>query len=121
MIFVEADACVSLIVNGGHENKIYQPNGPASITFSEIAKIISEGIGKPVNYIAIPVEGVGDAIRKAGMGDWFAGLMTDYSRAYSEGWGDLKNNDFETITGKQQRSFQHFFDEVMIWGFKQTA
>ena len=116
-----ADACVSLIVNGGHENKIYQPNGPASINFTQIAKIISDGIGKPVNYVAVPAEAVSEAIKKAGMGDWFAGIMTDYSRAYSKGWGDLKNNDFETITGKKSRSFQQFFDEVMTYGFKQTV
>lgn len=116
-----ADACVSLIVNGGHENKIYNPTGPASITFSEVAKMIAEGIESPVNYIAVPLEAVGDAIRKAGWGEWSAQMMMDYSKAYSNGWGDFINNDIETITGKKPRSFQNFFNEVMSYGLKQRA
>ena len=83
--------------------------------------MIAEGIESPVNYIAVPLEAVGDAIRKAGWGEWSAQMMMDYSKAYSNGWGDFINNDIETITGKKPRSFQNFFNEVMSYGLKQRA
>ena len=47
--------------------------------------------------------------------------MMDYSKAYSNNWGDYTNNDVETITGHKARSFQQFVDEVMVWGFQQPA
>lgn len=116
-----ADCIVSLLTNGGHEGKIYSPTGASSITFTEAAAIISKGIGKQVNYVPVPLEAVGEAMRSMGQGEWVARLMMDYSKAYSEGWGNYTNNDVETITGHQSRSFQQFFDEVMSWGFKQPV
>lgn len=115
------DCLVSLLTNGGHEGEIYSPTGASSITFTEAASIISKGIGKPVNYIPVPLEAVGEALRSMGQSEWVAQLMMDYSKAYSAGWGDYTNNDVETITGKKSRSFQQFFDEVMSWGFKQPV
>ncbi len=116
-----ADCMVSLLTNGGHEGKIYNPTGPSSITFTEASAIISKGIGKPVNYVPISNEAVGEAICSMGQGEWAAKLMMDYSTAYSANWGDYTNNDVETITGNKSRSFQQFFDEVMSFGFKQPA
>ena len=116
-----ADCIASLLTNGGHEGKIYSPTGASSITFTEAAAIISKGIGKQVNYVPVPLEAVGEAIRSMGQGEWVARLMMDYSKAYREGWGDYTNNDVETITGHRSRSFQQFFDEVMSWGFKQPV
>ena len=107
-----SDSFVALLLKGGHENEIYTPTGPESLTFSEAAGIISAGTGKTVEYVPIPIEAVGDAVLQAGWGDWGAQVMMDYSRAYSEGWGDFTNDDVEMITGKRARSFSQFFDEV---------
>jgi uncharacterized protein YbjT (DUF2867 family) len=111
------DCAVEVLVNGGHKNKIYNPTGAASISIYDAAEIISKSIDKTVNYVPVPIEAVGDAIRKAGWGEWGALAMMDYSKAYSEGWGDFVNDDVETITGNKSRSFQQFFDEVMKFGF----
>ena len=113
-----ADCCVSLLLNTGYEGKIYTPTGPATITFQDIANIISNGLGKPVNYIKMSIEAVGDAIRKAGWGEWGARVMMDYSKAYADGWGNFINDDVETITGQKPRSFQQFYDEVLSFALK---
>jgi hypothetical protein len=73
---------------------------------------------KPVTYVPISIEAVGEAIRNAGWGEWGANVMMDYSGAYAEGWGDFTNDDFETITGKKSRSFQQFYDEVFAYALK---
>ena len=66
----------------------------------------------------MPIEAVGKAILDAGWGEWGAEVMMDYSRAYSEGWGDFTNDDVEHLTGNKPRSFQNFFDEVMSYAFQ---
>ena len=116
-----ADCVVSLLTKGGHEGEIINPTGASSITFNEAAAIISKGIGKPVNYIPISIEAVGEGMRSMGAGEWNAKVMMDYAKAYSENWGDYTNKDVETITGHKARSFQEFFDEVLSWGFKQPV
>jgi uncharacterized protein YbjT (DUF2867 family) len=113
-----ADCCASLLLGSGHEGKIYTPTGPDTISFHDIADTISRGMDKPVTYVPISIEAVGEAIRNAGWGEWGANVMMDYSGAYAEGWGDFTNDDFETITGKKSRSFQQFYDEVFAYALK---
>ena len=112
-----ADCAVSLLLKGGHENEIFTPTGPASISFYDMAKMIGEGLEKEVNYIPVSIEAVGDAIRSS-WGDWGANVMMEYSKAYSDGWGDFVTNDVKTITGHESRSFKNFVDEVYSWAFK---
>ena len=78
-----------------------------------MAAIISKGLNKTVEYVPIPIKTVGDVILNAGWGGWASQVMMDYSKAYSEGWGDFTNDHVEAITGKPSRSFHHFFDEVL--------
>lgn len=112
-----AACAVSLLLNGGHENKVFTPTGPKSISYYEMAKMIGEGLGKDVNYIPVSIEAVGDAIRPS-WGDWGANVMMEYSQAYSDGWGDFTTDDVKLITGKEARSFESFVKEVYSWGFK---
>jgi len=107
-----ADCCVSILVNGGHDNKVYTPTGADSIPFTKAAEIIGIAIGKEVTYVPVSSDAVRQAILDAGWGEWGAQIMVDYSNAYASGWGDFTNNDVETITGKKSRSFQQFVDEV---------
>jgi uncharacterized protein YbjT (DUF2867 family) len=108
-----ADCIVSLLIYGGHEGKIYAPTGANTISFDDVASIISKGIGKPVQYIPVSPQDVGESVRSTGGSEWFTQLMIDYSMAYSSGWGDYTTNDVEIITGHKARSFQQFFDEVL--------
>ena len=109
-----ADCCTSILLNGGHENKIYTPTGPESVSFEDVAKVISESTGKDVNYVPVTIEAVGQAIRDMGWGDWGAEVMMDYSKAYSEGWGDFTNDDVKTITGHEPRSIKTFVDDIFV-------
>lgn len=108
-----ADACVAVLISDRHKGKICTPTGPESISFTEVASLMAERLGTPVEYIPIPVEAVGEAIRTAGWGEWGAQVMMDYSRAYSDGWGDFTTDDIQIITGNKPRSFQDFFSQVL--------
>ncbi len=116
-----ADSLATLGIYGGHHGQIYVQTGPESLTFAEMAETISAAIGKPVKYVAIPVEAVGEAIRGFGMGDWFAQVMMDYSAAYARGWGDFVNGSVEDLTGNPARSFAQFVNEILAPAFKQPA
>ena len=70
-----ADCAAAIIINGGHVGKIYTPTGPESLTFNDIAGIISESLGRTVNNINVPFEAVHDAICKMGGSEWMAELM----------------------------------------------
>lgn len=109
-----ADSFVSLLLNEGHENKIYTPTGPESISFNEVAEIISQELSKPVAYVPTSIQAVGEAIIAAGWGEWGADVMMNYSKAYAEGWGNFTTDDVETMTGKKARNFRLFCQEVLV-------
>jgi len=109
-----ADCAAAILLDyEKHLNKIYNPTGPETITFYDMANIIGDGMGKKVNYVAIPPEGVRQPIIDMGWGEWAGQVMVDYSQAYSDGWGDFTNDDVERLTGKKARSFKKFYDEVL--------
>jgi uncharacterized protein YbjT (DUF2867 family) len=113
-----ANCATSLLLNGGHDNKIYTPTGPESIDFHQMAKLIAEPYGKEVNYVPVPIEAVGDAIRELGWGEWGAQMMMDYSKAYAAGWGDFTRDDVKTITGNEPHSFKDFANEIFAPALK---
>jgi uncharacterized protein YbjT (DUF2867 family) len=113
-----ADSYAEVLVNGGHENKIYTPTGPESISFYDMAKTISDGLGKPVTYVPVTPDAVYDALKGMGADDFSARLMKQYSIAYGDNWGNFVNDDVETVTGHKARSFKQFVDEVMIHALK---
>jgi len=107
-----ADSYAEVLVNGGHENKIYTPTGPESIDFHTMAKLISEGIGKEVKYIAVTPEQVKESLMAMGAGEFMATLYMQYSIAYSANWGNFVTDDVETVAGHKSRSFKQFVDDV---------
>ena len=115
-----ADCVVTILTdNTRHTGKLYNPTGSESIDFNTIAGLLTEKLGKKVNMINVPYEVVGESIISMGMDKWFAEVMMDYSKAYSQNWGDFTNDDVEKITGHKARSFKQFTDEVLSYAFQQ--
>jgi uncharacterized protein YbjT (DUF2867 family) len=108
-----ADCVVHILIHGGQENKILTPTGPEPISFGQVAELISKKLGRDVNYIKISPDDVRKAIIDMGWGEWGGDVMAGYSKAYSEGWGDFITDDVKLITGKEPRSFENFYDEVL--------
>jgi len=108
-----ADCAVSLLLNGGHQNEILSPTGASSISFLEVAKIISTAIKRPIEYVPTQPEDTYEAIKSATGDTWLAEVLRDYSKAYSANWGNYITEDVKKLTGHKARSFQQFTDEVM--------
>jgi uncharacterized protein YbjT (DUF2867 family) len=107
------DCLEKSVISDEFDNQIFTPTGPESITFQDSAHSLTNALGQQVNYVPVPVEAVKQAIREMGMGDWFAEVMGDYSRAYSENWGDFTTDDVTRLTGQPARSFDSFANEVL--------
>jgi uncharacterized protein YbjT (DUF2867 family) len=108
-----ADSAASVLLDRNHAGKTYSLTGPASITWQTAAHAFTAALGRPVKYIPIPPEGVAEAIRKMGWGEWAAGVMRDYSAAYGSGWGDFVTEDVMKLTGHPARSIEQFAKEVL--------
>lgn len=104
-----SDFAVHVLANPkGHEKKTYTITGPASISMHEVAKAIGDAVGKPMQYVPVPVEAAQEAVTKMGADEWMVDMLGDYFTAYSRNWGDLVTEDFQKITGKAPRSIADF-------------
>jgi uncharacterized protein YbjT (DUF2867 family) len=108
------DCAESCVVSDAYDDQVFTLTGPESIGFHHIASRLNNILGRPVQYIPVPPEAVERSIRAMGMGEWYAQVMRDLCRAYSENWGDLTTDSVARITGKAPRSFDAFAREVMV-------
>ena len=106
-----AESCV---IADAYDNQALTLTGPESLGFHHIASRLNNILGRPVQYIPVPPEAVERSIRAMGMGEWYAQVMRDLCRAYSENWGDLITDSVARITGRAPRSFDVFAREVML-------
>ncbi len=108
-----ADAAVVAATSEAFDNQTLELSGPASIDHHEIAAALSRGLGREVKYVAVPPEAVGEAMRAMGLDEWTAGIVRDYARAYSQGFGDFTTGHVAALTGHPPRSVDDFVREVV--------
>ncbi len=61
-----AKVCVKLLVEKGHEGRIYEMTGPDSLTTPEVCAALSEALGTPIAYHGIPMEAYRQRLITAG-------------------------------------------------------
>jgi len=101
------------------DNQILDLGGPESISFHEMADAFSEALGREIRYVPVSPEAVRQSLLDAGFGEWMAGVLRDYSQAYSEGKGDFVNGNVEMLSGHPARSVHRFAQEVFAPAFTQ--
>jgi uncharacterized protein YbjT (DUF2867 family) len=108
------DCAEECVLSDAYDNKIFTLTGPESLGFHDIAGRLSHLLGCPVHYVPVRPEAVEQFIRSMGQSGWYARVMRDLCRAYSEDWGDLITGDVAHITGHRPRSFEVFAREILL-------
>jgi uncharacterized protein YbjT (DUF2867 family) len=107
-----ADVAVVALLDHAWDRGIYELTGPSSISFHDVAKELAAALERSVTYVPVTPEQVRETIIGMGWGEWAAGIMADYSRAYAAGWGDFTTTFVEKISGHAPRSFAAFAREL---------
>jgi uncharacterized protein YbjT (DUF2867 family) len=103
-----AAVAVKAFTEPGHENKAYEITGPEALTNAEIAEKLSAAIGKPVNYVDIPVEALRAGAKSTGVPDFYADALVDLQKHYLSGKAAQLSGDVEKVTGRKPRNFDDF-------------
>ena len=116
------DAAVYVLTSAGHEGQTYTITGPVSMSFADVASRMSEGLGKEVTYIDIPLEACRDALTGMGLDEWTANAYVEYFDAFSQNLYDFVTDEFETLTGKPPRTFEQFVTDFSeVFGGRQVT
>lgn len=109
-----ADAAIIAATTADFDNQTFELTGPAAIDYHQVAAAIGKGIGREVRYVPVPPQAVGETFRSFGADEWTVKVITDYSTAYSAGFGDFTTDSVMRITGHAPRSVDDFVRDVLV-------
>ena len=116
-------ACaVAVLTTPGHENRIYNITGPDLQSFDEVAALVREITGCPLEHVkldderqyamfdamGIPRRPVDD--QYVGGIPWNSDDMVTFGRAIREGYLAIRTDDVETLTGRKARSTREMIE-----------
>lgn len=116
-------AAVAVLAGEGHEDVLYNITGPELLSFREIAAIVSEVSGRPIEYVVvdddgmyaffdslgIPREAVPDQVVNAI--PWSSDDMVSVEAATREGYLAVLTDDVERLTGQRPQSIRNMAEE----------
>ena len=103
-----AEAAASILATDGHIGKEYNFTNAEAVTYQEIAKTVSEVIGKPINYISPSVEEYGKTLSSYGVTAEVVGIFSSFAVAQAQGELDIESTDLEKLLGRRPTSVKDF-------------
>lgn len=85
--------------------------GPESVTAEDVAKIVSDLTGKPLNVVQINDEQLAGGVRSAGLPEFVVQLVVTADANIRAGNFDVLTDDFEKLTGRKAQSVAEFFQQ----------
>lgn len=117
------ESAVAVLTGEGHRGQVYNITGPELQTFREVAAMMAEVTGRPVEYVSLDDEGqyaMFDAmgIPRRPVDDsevngipWNSDDMVTFGRAIREGFLELCTDDIERLTGRKARSVRQMIED----------
>ncbi|MDF1675104.1 MAG: SDR family oxidoreductase [Vicingaceae bacterium] len=107
-----AEAIANVLTSEGHENKDYAFSNTENISVPEMAKILSEVVGKEINYVSPPVDVFVDALSDVGVPIEYVKMMADFSEAIRQGEFETSKTDLEKLLGRKPTTVKEFLTQV---------
>jgi uncharacterized protein YbjT (DUF2867 family) len=105
------DVAVLALTRPGHEGQVYELTGPESLTYADIAAVLSEVLGKTVRYVDVPNEAAEESMRRSGMPEWNARAVAELFRYFASGAAARTTDTVAKLLGRPPISFAQFARE----------
>jgi NAD(P)H dehydrogenase (quinone) len=107
-----AEAHAVVLTEPGHENKTYSLSGDPSVSFPDVAKILSEILGKKVPFIPISDQEFLDLKLADGFPDFVTKFVLRWVQGMGEGeWSD-QSGDLEKLIGHKPQTVTEYLRET---------
>ena len=106
-----AQVGVVALSEAGHENKEYPITGGETVSCVEMAAILSDVLGRAVNYVDIPLATAKVGMIAAGMPEKLADLMNELYALGPAGHLAYVADTVEVVTGRRPRAFRQFVED----------
>ena len=105
---IAAVAAVTL-TRSGHEGKRYVLTGPEALSYHDVARIVSEVVGRPIEYRALSLDEARERMTRAGDPQWaIEGLLALAAYQRAGGPTAVVHDSVRAILGRPPGSFAEF-------------
>ena len=106
----EAAACV--LTTEGHRNKTYRLTNTESVSFNEIAQVLSTVVGKDVQYQSPSVEAFEATMKQVRVPEAYISLFVSWATAQAQGELDVKDDTLASFLGRKPTTTRQFIQQV---------
>jgi NAD(P)H dehydrogenase (quinone) len=93
------------------EGHIFDLSGPEQLTFRDVAELLAEVSGHPLQYVEIDDETFAQEARAAGVSDLMVDALTGMGRAVREGYFAVQTDAVQELTGLAPQSLLAVLEE----------
>lgn len=91
-----------------HINKMYDITGQEALSYSQVAEILTNEIGKKISYVDVTEDAARKGMKEIGMNDWSIDILIELFRIIKAGYGVETTTTVERITGRKPITFAQF-------------
>jgi NAD(P)H dehydrogenase (quinone) len=103
-----AEAIAKLLLENGHENKIYELNGAEALSPQEMADCLSKAIGKPIERVNTSPDEYAKVIESRGRPTFLVAMIKTLCKAVDSGEFSTIYPDLETILARPADSLSDY-------------
>ncbi len=115
-----ADVVVAALTEDGHMGERYEVTGPRLMTFAEMADVLSNALGRPIQHVPITFEDFHANVAAAG-DEFVADVFTKIARETLDGRNAHIADGVERALGRKPRDFAQFAQSAMTAGAWSSA
>ena len=126
--FVDADdvaavAAEALLDPGRHRNRAWTATGPRSLTYAQVAEILTDVLGRPITYARPGLVQYARHARSTLAMPWAMVAVTSAIYTVARlGRADALSDDVRAVTGRSATSFEEFARlHAALWSSEDTA
>ena len=106
------EATANVLVQEGHENKVYNITGSQSYSYEEIAKELSNQSGKMINYVNADEQEFVQNLQEIGFPEFAIYLHAGTIKDIKNNQYEIEEKTLETLLGRPTATVQEFIKEL---------
>lgn len=103
-----AAVAARVLIEEGHEGKVYELSGPEAISEREAAEQLSTVLGRSIECVEVSFEDARRAMVGGGLPEWLVDGVIELARLQETGYTADLTNGVAAVTGREARRFEEF-------------
>ncbi len=106
-----AAVAVAALTSRGHEGKAYPITGREALTMTEVARILSDAIGRKIDYVPVTDDATAETMRKHGMPEAIVGALMPFGAIVRSGRAAEILPTVRNVLGREPLTFAEWAHE----------